>query len=119
MIVKKFKFNGNIVVVGLGYVGLPIAISFAKKFPVIGFDYNEKKIDLLKKGIDLTNEVGHEELAKTNIKFTSNPEEIKNGDFIIVAVPTPIDNCNNPDLSCIIKASEYVGQNIKKVFQHY
>lgn len=104
----------NIVVVGLGYVGLPLAISFAKKVKVIGFDYNSKKIELYKKGIDVTNEVGDEELAKTTMKFTDNPSEIKNGDFVIVAVPTPVDSHNKPDLTPVEGASTFVGKNLKK-----
>ncbi len=104
----------NLVVVGLGYVGLPLAISFAKKVNVIGFDYNSKKIELYKKGIDVTNEVGNEELSKTTMKFTDNPEEIKNGDFVIVAVPTPVDSHNKPDLTPVEGATEFVGKNLKK-----
>lgn len=108
------KFEGTIVVVGLGYVGLPLAISFAKKTKVIGFDCNEKKINMYKGGIDVTNEVGNEEVKNTSLLFTANPNEIKEGDFVIVAVPTPIDKHNNPDLTPIIGASEFVGRNLKK-----
>ena len=104
----------NIVVVGLGYVGLPLAISFAKVKNVIGFDYNSKKINLYKQGIDVTNEVGNEELKKTTMKFTDNPEEIKNGEFVIVAVPTPVDSHNKPDLTPVVGATTFVGQNLKK-----
>lgn len=104
----------NIVVVGLGYVGLPLAISFAKKVKVIGFDYNTKKIELYKKGIDVTNEVGNEEVSKTSMEFTDNPEEIKKGDFIIVAVPTPVDTHNKPDLTPVEGATRFVGKNLKK-----
>lgn len=108
------EFQGKMVVVGLGYVGLPLAATFAKKIPVIGFDCNQKKIELYKKGIDVTNEIGNEELAKTTIQFTTNPEDIKQGDFVIVAVPTPIDEHHNPDLTPVIGASKFVGQNLKK-----
>ena len=104
----------NIVVVGLGYVGLPLAISFSKVVNVIGFDYNDKKIQSYKKGVDVTNEVGNEELKKTTMKFTSNPEEIKKGDFVIVAVPTPVDSHDIPDLTPVIGASTFVGKNLKK-----
>lgn len=108
------EFDGKMVVVGLGYVGLPLAISFAKKIPVIGFDYNPKKIELYKQGIDVTNEVGNEALKNTTMKFTADPKDIKEGDFIVVAVPTPIDEHKNPDLTPVIGASEFVGQNLKK-----
>ncbi len=108
------EFDGKMVVVGLGYVGLPLAISFAKKIPVIGFDYNQKKIELYKQGIDVTNEVGNEALKNTTMKFTADPKDIKEGDFIVVAVPTPIDEHKNPDLTPVIGASEFVGQNLKK-----
>ena len=104
----------KIVVVGLGYVGLPLAVSFSKKLDVIGFDTNNEKIQLYKNGVDVTNEVGNKELKKATIKFTSNPKDIKDGDFVIVAVPTPIDKHNNPDLSPVITASEIVGKNLKK-----
>ena len=108
------EFDGKMVVVGLGYVGLPLAISFAKKIPVIGFDYNQKKIELYKQGIDVTNEVGNEALKNTTMEFTADPKDIKEGDFIVVAVPTPIDEHKNPDLTPVIGASEFVGQNLKK-----
>ena len=111
---EENKFKGKMVVVGLGYVGLPLAISFAKQLDVIGFDCNVNKIETYKNGIDVTNEVGNEEVKNTTMKFTAEPEEIKNGDFVIIAVPTPIDNHNNPDLTPIIGASTFVGQNLKK-----
>lgn len=102
-----------ICVVGLGYVGLPLAVSFAKKFKVIGFDINNKKIQKYKRGIDVTGEVGNEELQNTTIYFTNQAKDIKKADFIIVAVPTPIDNHKKPDLSPVISSSEIVGNNIK------
>lgn len=108
------KFEGKLVVVGLGYVGLPLAVSFAKKVPVIGFDYNSKKIELYKEGIDVTNEVGNAALKQTTMEFTANPERIKEGDFIVVAVPTPIDEHNNPDLTPVVGASTFVGKYLKK-----
>lgn len=108
------EFEGKLVVVGLGYVGLPLAISFAKKVPVIGFDYNAKKVELYKKGIDVTNEVGNEALKETTMEFTADPKSIKEGDFVVVAVPTPIDDHNNPDLTPVEGASKFVGQNLKK-----
>ena len=90
--------EGKIVigVVGLGYVGLPLAVSFAKKCKVIGFDINKNKVQKYIEGIDVTNEVGNEALSKTTIQFTSDEKEISKADFIIVAVPTPIDSHNKP-----------------------
>ncbi len=101
-------------VVGLGYVGLPLAISFAKKFRVIGFDINKNKIEKYKEGIDVTNEVGNEAVMNTTMEFTSEPKKIKEADFVIVAVPTPIDNHKKPDLNPVVKSSETVGKNLKK-----
>ena len=101
-------------VVGLGYVGLPLAVSFAKKFEVIGFDINKVKISKYMEGIDVTNEVGNEELSKTTIKFTSDESKIKKADFVIVAVPTPIDSHNKPDLTPVVGSSEIVGRNLKE-----
>ena len=99
--------------VGLGYVGMPIAHAFAKKgINVIGFDLNKEKIELYKSGIDPTNEVGNEEIKKTKIQFTSNEEDLKKARFHIVAVPTPVNLDHTPDLSPVIGASEIVGRNL-------
>lgn len=99
--------------VGLGYVGMPIAHAFAKKgLKVIGFDLNKEKIELYKSGIDPTKEVGDEEIKKTNIHFTSDETELKKAKFIIVAVPTPVNMDHTPDLSPVIGASEIVGRNL-------
>ena len=103
-----------ICVVGLGYVGLPLAMEFAKKFDTIGFDINQTRIDGLKNGIDITGEVESYKIKESNLKLSSNPEDIKNADFVIVAVPTPIDKNKNPDLKYIKGASELVGKNMKK-----
>lgn len=86
----------EIAVVGLGYVGLPLAVAFSKKYNVIGFDINQSKIESYKNGIDLTNEVGNE-LKKSKIQFTSDETELKNADFIVIAVPTPINHFKKPD----------------------
>ncbi|AID02723.1 nucleotide sugar dehydrogenase [Staphylococcus xylosus] len=102
----------NIAVVGLGYVGLPVAVTFGNKHKVIGFDINEARIQELKNNYDRTNEVTEEKLKKTNIEYTSNAEDLKQADFIIVAVPTPIDKHNKPDLLPLLKASETVGKVI-------
>lgn len=101
-------------VVGLGYVGLPLAISFAKKFKVIGFDINEAKIQKYLEGEDVTREVGNEELIKSEMTFTSKEEELNKADFIIVAVPTPIDDHKKPDLTPVVESSKIVGRNMKK-----
>lgn len=102
----------NIAVVGLGYVGLPVAVTFGNKHKVIGFDINESRIQELKSNYDRTNEVTEDKLKKTDIEYTSNAEDLKKADFIIVAVPTPIDKHNKPDLFPLLKASETVGKVI-------
>ncbi|MEB7722862.1 nucleotide sugar dehydrogenase [Staphylococcus equorum] len=104
----------NIAVVGLGYVGLPVAVTFGNKHKVIGFDINEERIQELKNGYDRTNEVTSENLGETSIDFTSDSNDLKKADFIIVAVPTPIDKNNKPDLTPLLKASETVGKVITK-----
>lgn len=101
-------------VIGLGYVGLPIALEFAKKFSVIGFDINSKRVELMKKGIDPSNELSSEDFKDVDIQFTSNIDELKKASFHIVAVPTPIDKNNLPDLAILKSASEIVGKIISK-----
>lgn len=105
--------NRKIAVVGLGYVGLPVAVSFGKHAEVIGFDISESRIEELKNGYDRTNEVEDKDLNETNILYTSNKEDLKKADFIIVAVPTPINKNNQPDLTPLLKASKTVGSVIK------
>ena len=104
----------KIAVVGLGYVGLPVAVAFGKKHPVIGFDINEKRIETLMSGTDYTNEVEPEELIEAQIDFTSDGSKLKEANFIIVSVPTPINAHNQPDLTPLLKASETVGANLQK-----
>ena len=106
--------NRKIAVIGLGYVGLPVAVAFGKKHPIIGFDINEIRIETLKKGVDYTNEIETQDLVEAEIEFTSNGEKLKEVDFIIVAVPTPINAHKQPDLTPLIKASETVGANLQK-----
>ena len=101
-------------VVGLGYVGLPIAVAFGKKQNVIGFDINSKRIEDLRKGIDYTGEVMVADLQKAAITYTDDPGLLRDCDFIIVAVPTPVDKAHRPDLTAVIKASEMLGGVIKK-----
>ncbi|MCD8821836.1 nucleotide sugar dehydrogenase [Staphylococcus gallinarum] len=104
----------NIAVVGLGYVGLPVAVSFGNKHKVIGFDINEGRISELKNNYDRTNEVTTEKLEASNVEYTSDRDKLSESDFIIVAVPTPIDKHNKPNLTPLIKASETVGSALKK-----
>ncbi|TDL93392.1 nucleotide sugar dehydrogenase [Macrococcus brunensis] len=99
----------KLAVVGLGYVGLPVAVAFGNKQEVIGFDINEERISELKVGHDRTHEVDNATLEQSNIIFTSNKEDLRKVDFIIVAVPTPINEHNQPDLTPLLKASETVG----------
>ena len=101
-------------VVGLGYVGLPVAVAFGEKYEVIGFDINTQRINALNQGYDLTNEVSESELRSTNIHFTADATRIKECDFVIVAVPTPITDSKQPDLMPLLKASETVGRNLKR-----
>jgi UDP-N-acetyl-D-galactosamine dehydrogenase len=101
-------------VIGLGYVGLPMALEFARKFSVIGFDVNKERIELMKKGIDPSKELGSEAFKGCDIHFTSSPAEISDATFYIVAVPTPIDKHNKPDITLLLKASSTVGKVLKK-----
>ena len=101
--------------VGLGYVGMPIAVAFAAKgIDVIGFDLNKSKIELYKSGVDPTKEVGDEVIKNTLVKFTSDENELKKAKFHIVAVPTPVNTDHTPDLTPVIGASEIVGRNLVK-----
>jgi UDP-N-acetyl-D-galactosamine dehydrogenase len=104
--------NTKICVVGLGYVGLPLAVEMAKYFPVTGFDIKQSRIDVLKSGFDPTGEVSKEELEKTALVFSSDPVVIKQANFIVIAVPTPIDSHNIPDLTPLYRSSETVGKHL-------
>lgn len=104
----------KIAVIGLGYVGLPIALEFAKKCSVIGFDINQSRVDLMRQNIDPSKELEKEDFLDRDIYFTANIEELKEASFYIVAVPTPIDEHNLPDLKPVISASKTVGQVISK-----
>jgi UDP-N-acetyl-D-galactosamine dehydrogenase len=108
------KKKAKIAVVGLGYVGLPLAAAFGKKVDVIGFEIHADKVRQLEEGFDATGELSAEDLTNTQIKYTTNPADLREADFIIVTVPTPIDKNNNPDLSPMEKASQAIGQNLKK-----
>ncbi len=111
---KILKKEARVAVIGLGYVGLPIALAFAKKVKVIGFDINEKRVNMMKKGIDPSNELGKKEFAGADIQFTHKLEDLKKANFFIVAVPTPIDEHNLPDLKPLIASSTTVGKVLKK-----
>lgn len=106
--------NTKIAVIGLGYVGLPIALEFAKKISVIGFDINEKRIEMMRKQIDPSKEVPKENFEGREIEFTSDLEILKTASFFIVAVPTPVDHFNVPNLKPVKGASEILGKVLKK-----
>ena len=119
------KLNERIIsVIGLGYVGLPLAIEFGKKYRVIGFDIYQARVDELNRGEDHTLEAdlvgmkqardAYEGTKQIGLTFTSNMEELKQANIYIVTVPTPIDRFNNPDLTPLLKASETIGKKIKK-----
>ena len=104
----------SIAVVGLGYVGLPIAVAFGKQVEVTGFDINSAKIDELRRGIDRTGEVSAQDLKSARVTFTSNPADLKLANFIIVAVPTPINEALQPDLKALRMCSEMIGENLSR-----
>ncbi len=106
--------NATIAMVGLGYVGLPLAVMFGRHVNVIGFDISEKKIGELRKNIDTTLEVTTEDLKSTSIIYTTDPAELKKSSFVIVTVPTPIDDHQKPDLSPVVSATRTVGRNLAK-----
>lgn len=111
---KLVNKEEKLALVGLGYVGMPIAVAFAKKINVIGFDFNEAKIEKYKQGIDPTNEVGDEAVKESAVEFTADPTRLREAKFIIVAVPTPVNADHTPDLSPVEGASRFVGQNLTK-----
>jgi len=109
LIDKKAK----LAVIGLGYVGLPIALAFARKLSVIGFDINEKRIDLMRQGIDPSNELEKKDFDNCDISFTNSLDVLREAKFFVVAVPTPVDEQNVPDLTPVQKASETIGKVVK------
>lgn len=111
---KILNKEEKIAVIGLGYVGMPIAVAFSKKVDVIGFDFNKDKIKLYQSGIDPTNEVGDEVIKNTKVNFTSDENNLKEAKFHIVAVPTPINTDKTPDLSPVESASSIIGRNLTK-----
>lgn len=106
--------EAKVALVGLGYVGMPIAVAFAKKVDVIGFDLNAEKIEMYKNGFDPTNEVGGDVVKNSSVEFTADETKLVQAKFIIVAVPTPVNMDHTPDLTPVIGASEIVGRNLTK-----
>jgi UDP-N-acetyl-D-galactosamine dehydrogenase len=104
----------KLAVIGLGYVGLPVALEFAKNISVIGFDINAERIELMKKGIDPSKELDSSEFKNRDILFTNSLDVLKEASFFVVAVPTPVDKYNVPDLKPLINASETLGKVLKK-----
>lgn len=111
---KLLSGEEKLSLVGLGYVGMPIAVAFARKIKVVGFDLNEKKIELYKNGIDPTNEVGNDVIKETTVDFTADPVKLREAKFHIVAVPTPVNDDHTPDLTPVEGASRILGQNLTK-----
>jgi UDP-N-acetyl-D-galactosamine dehydrogenase len=111
---KLLKKETKLSVIGLGYVGLPIALEFARKIKVVGFDIKPERVELMKKGIDPSNELDATDFEGTDIKYTYDPNDLKEASFHIIAVPTPTDRHNLPDLTPVLKASETVGRILKK-----
>ena len=110
LIAKKEKLS----LVGLGYVGMPIAVAYAKKIKVVGYDFNAAKVELYKKGIDPTREVGDEAIKNTSVEFTADPEKLRECKFHVVAVPTPVNDDHTPDLSPVEGASHTLGKYLTK-----
>ena len=110
----RFAGQEKIAVIGLGYVGLPLAVSFAKHVNVIGFDIDPDKINKYINGIDVTKEIGDEEIKNTKVVFSYNEEDLKSSRFLIVSVPTPVNSNKIPDLSPVIGASRTIGRNLQK-----
>lgn len=111
---KLINHEEKLSLIGLGYVGMPIAVAFAKKTDVIGFDVNASKIDLYRKGIDPTKEVGDKAICESSVNFTADETELRNAKFHIVAVPTPVNDDHTPDLTPVEGASRILGRNLTK-----
>lgn len=111
---KLLSGEEKLSLVGLGYVGMPIAVAFSKVINVIGFDLNSRKIDLYKSGIDPTKEIGDEAISKCTVDFTDDPAKLREAKFHIVAVPTPVNDDHSPDLTPVEGASRILGQNLTK-----
>ena len=111
---RLLKKEAKLAVIGLGYVGLPIALAFARKLKVVGFDINQKRVDMMRRGEDPSAELDRSEFEGTDIHFTADLEDLRDVEFFIVAVPTPIDQQNIPDLGPLLSATRTVGQVLKK-----
>src|SRR5204863_6426018 len=111
---RLLKKEAKLAVIGLGYVGLPIALAFARRIKVVGFDINPKRVDMMRRGEDPSNELDASEFAGRDIHFTADLKDLQDVEFFIVAVPTPIDNQNIPDLGPLLGATRTVGQVLKK-----
>lgn len=112
---KLMNGEEKLALIGLGYVGMPIAVAFAKKgLNVIGFDLNKAKIDCYQSGVDTTREVGDDAIRHTTVQFTSDETKLSETKFLIVAVPTPVNTDHTPDLTCVVSASEIIGRNLVK-----
>ncbi len=111
---RLLKKDAKLAVIGLGYVGLPIALAFARKIKVVGFDINQQRVDMMRRGEDPSDELGPGEFDGCDIHFTADLNDLKEVEFYIVAVPTPIDSQNIPDLTPLLAASRTVGQVLKK-----
>ena len=111
---KLVSKEEKLALIGLGYVGMPIAVAFAKKIEVIGFDLNDRKIELYKRGIDPTHEVGDDTIRQTTVAFTSDETRLREAKFHIVAVPTPVNDDHTPDLTPVEGASTILGRNLTK-----
>jgi len=113
-ITPKNGHNRKVAVIGMGYVGLPVAVALGKFGRVVGFDINRQRIGLLQEGVDTTFEVSIKDLATTDVEYTFKPEDLSKCDFYIIAVPTPVDRHKQPDLTPLVKASELVGKQLTK-----
>ena len=115
MIAEKIaKKEAKMALIGLGYVGLPIALEFARKAKVVGFDINQARVDMMRKNIDPSNELEAKDFEGCDIHFSADLNDLKDVNFFIVAVPTPIDQHNLPDLKPLLSASKTVGKVLKK-----
>ena len=107
-----------VAVVGLGYVGLPLAVEFGRLYPTIGFDLSTEKVASYLQYVDPTGEVSEAQLrAATMLKPTADPKQLAEADFVVIAVPTPVDDAHIPDLSPLVGASTFIGRNLKRGFE--
>jgi UDP-N-acetyl-D-galactosamine dehydrogenase len=114
MVKELLEKKKQLAVIGLGYVGLPIALEFAKKIKVIGFDINQKRVDMMSQSIDPSGELESDEFQGCDITFTTSAEKLREASFYIVTVPTPIDDHNLPDLKPLLSATKFIGKVLKK-----